>query len=410
MPVLTFAADTSGPLAAIRVCADAVDSRLRGLEIDDRLAEAPLPRNAQDQVLASAADEPVWIRSAGQPAHQWVRTALEELAGEELLYRALSARPLGLIAMIGFLRDVTAGNGWTPPPLRASIVFDDPNVRWRRYGYIDYRELVEHADAHNYHAIMAMIPLGAWAHKPTVELFQARRDRLSLVFHGNNHVKRELMQPQTRTAAVSLTAQALRRVQRFEQRTGLGVDRVMMPPHGMAARTITQALSGFGFDSLCAIHPLPWTEAPPAERPLLGWWPGEFVEGCAVIPRIPLSSSATDIALRAFMDHPVVLYGHHDDLADSLGILARAADAVNRLGEARWLSSEAVATSNYATRGTPGTSSSCGHIPPARGGPRVGDHAGRAHRAEGRARRRPVGRLVTRSRRAPGVQYRRARG
>ena len=190
----------------------------------------------------------------------------------------------------------------------------------------------------------------AWAHKPTVELFQARRDRLSLVFHGNNHVKRELMQPQTRTAAVSLTAQALRRVQRFEHRTGLGVDRVMMPPHGMAARTITQALSGFGFDSLCAIHPLPWTEAPPAERPLLGWWPGEFVEGCAVIPRIPLSSSATDIALRAFMDHPVVLYGHHDDLADGLGILARAADAVNRLGEARWLSSEAVATSNYATR------------------------------------------------------------
>ena len=42
--------------------------------------------------------------------------------------------------------------------------------------------------------------------------------------------------------------------------------------------------------------------------------------------------------MRAFLDHPVVLYGHHEDLAGGLEPLARAAEAVNRLGDVHWMS------------------------------------------------------------------------
>jgi hypothetical protein len=81
---------------------------------------------------------------------------------------------------------------------------------------------------------------------------------------------------------------------------------------------------------------------------LAGWRPAEFIEGCAVIPRIPFTSSPADIALRGFLDHPIVLYGHHDDIADGPELLEQLAAAVNRLGDVRWMSSGEIALSNVA--------------------------------------------------------------
>ena len=73
------------------------------------------------------------------------------------------------------------------------MLFDDPNLRWRSYGFINYGELLEHADAHGYHVAMAMIPLDAGRpNRAAAALFRERRDRLSLVFHGNDHIKGEL--------------------------------------------------------------------------------------------------------------------------------------------------------------------------------------------------------------------------
>ena len=80
--------------------------------------------------------------------------------------RARRARPLPARA---------ARRAGGAPPLRAAIVFDDPNLRWRSYGYIDYRRLVEHADEHGYHAAMAMIPLDAGAAAPADGALFARR-------------------------------------------------------------------------------------------------------------------------------------------------------------------------------------------------------------------------------------------
>ena len=47
----------------------------------------------------------------------------------------------------------------------------------------------------------------------------------------------------------------------------------MMPPHGLCSEPMARALGDVGFDALCAIHPLPWTEQPPADPPLAGWRP-----------------------------------------------------------------------------------------------------------------------------------------
>jgi hypothetical protein len=198
---------------------------------------------------------------------------------------------------------------------------------------------------------MAMIPLdAARAHPAARELFARRPDRLSLVFHGNDHIKKELLAPADAGTALAMTAQAVRRIERFEARSGLRVDRVMMPPHGLCSQYVSRALAAVGFDALCAIHPLPWTEERPASPPLAAWRPAEFVGGCAVIPRIPLTSTIADIALRGFLDQPVVVYGHHEDVADGLEPLAEAAARVNRLGDVQWTSVGEIALGNQAHR------------------------------------------------------------
>jgi hypothetical protein len=327
-----------------------VDARLRGVVLCARLAGPALDPDG-DEVLAVADSGPAWTASAGPaPVHR-VRAALGELDADEPLYALLSRRALAAVALIHFLRAVSAPAGWRPPPLRATMHFDDPNLRWRTYGFINYGELLEHADAHGYHVAMATIPLDAGRpNRAAAALFRERPDRLSLVFHGNDHIKGELMAPKDVAGATAVAAQALRRVERFERRFALRVDRVMTPPHGMCSEHMTRALGALGFDALAAIYPRPWTDRFPSDPPLAGWHPADWVGGCAVIPRIPLSSSVADIALRAFLDHPVVLYAHHEDVADGLEPLATAAAAVNRLGDVHWMSMGEIATSNGERR------------------------------------------------------------
>ena len=354
LPTLVFEAGEGRATAGSRVRLSedaALDRRLRGLLVSDRLGAPLSVASDADGVLAATDAGPAWTRAAGPPALCRVAAALPELEPPAALREMLAERPLAMLALIEFLRAVGERHADRPPPLRATFLFDDPNLRWRTYGFIDFRRLLAHAEAHGYHAAMATIPLDAGRqHRATVELFRRRPERLSLVYHGNDHLSGELLRADDVGRATSIAAQALRRAARIESRYGLRVDRVMTPPHGMCSAQVARVLGPLGFDALCAIHPLPWTERVPPSRPLAGWQPAEFAAGCAVVPRLPLTAGRTEIALRAYLDQPLVLYGHHDDLAGGLDPLARTAAEVNRLGPVRWASLGEIALSNAATR------------------------------------------------------------
>jgi hypothetical protein len=331
----------------------AVDRRVRGVVFRrQRIGPEPELDTSGEQVLGATRCGAIWTRRQGTNACHRVRAELHELGPGQMLREGLgSGGALALVALVHFLRGLCAESGWRPPPLRAAIMFDDPNLRWRSYGFIDYPRLLRHTDEHGYHAAMAMIPLdGGRAHRAAVRAFRSRPDRLSLVVHGNNHVKRELLAPADDATALALSAQALRRVARFEARHSLIVDRVMTPPHGRCSTHVARALGSLGFDALCAIHPLPWTDTPPGDSPIAGWDPADFACGCPVIPRLPLGSSSADLALRAFLDHPLILYGHHEDVASGLEPLAQAAARVNRVGAVEWTSIGQIARTNYALR------------------------------------------------------------
>jgi hypothetical protein len=353
-PILAYvgANGPGGVTRDVRVGSDqTVDRRLRETVLLEQAIGRPVRPDEHDVPLAVSVDGPAWTRRVGPLRVDRVGSPLPELGEGMTLLQALHGpHSLGLVALVEFLRALDA-NGWSAPELRAAFVFDDPNLRRNRYGYLDYRQLVAHADDHGYHAAMAMVPLDARCHSDAaVAMFRGRPDRLSIVMHGNNHSVEELMTARDFPEALALSAQALRRVAWFEAKTSLSVSRVMMPPHASWSRIGARALGALGYDGLCSTHPYPTTEPAPDGRVLAGWTGVDFFDGCAVIPRVPLSMDRTGLALRAFLDQPLVLYGHHGDLARGLEPLAAAAALVNGLGDVRWCSVGEMVCGNHALR------------------------------------------------------------
>jgi len=341
-----------------------LDRRLRGQRLRDASVRhaGALQAGGCDVVLATRGGQPLWIaRGARSGAHDDVAVAPAELGEDEPLRERLrDGRFLALAALVHFTRAVCAPLGWRPPPLRACFLFDDPNLHWGSYGHLRYRELVEEADRHEYHVAFATVPLDGWyVHPRTARLFRERADRLSLVVHGNDHTHRELARPAAADERRAMLAQALRRLAAFERRSGVPVGRIMVAPHGVCSREVARELVPLGFEALCISRPYPWLarppkswlERPPDSSPLAGWEPASVVDsGLPVILRRAFGAPDEDLALRAFLDQPLVLYGHHGDMAGGVDRLAELATLVNGLGEIDWMSPAQIALTNVATR------------------------------------------------------------
>jgi hypothetical protein len=348
---------TSTPLARCLRGAELPDAHLLGAL---GAAEPSVDRAA---VLAFCGEVPTWTRRGK------LETALlfpAELGPDEALRERLcERRSAALLPLVHFLRELTAAEGGQPPAPRASLVFDDPNLHWPTYGFVDLAALGEHARAHGYHAGLAMVPLDAWyAHPGALQALRESGGALSLLVHGNDHYGGELGHLHDEAEALALAAQALRRIRSFERRTGLGVERVMVPPHEQCSQAAATALRRCGFGALTVTQPYPWLgdggrswlAHPPAAGPLVGWHPVDYAEGLPVLLRHPIvGRSLPEMALRAFLGQPLILYGHQTDLDEGLDVLAAAAAEVERLGPARWCSLGEIATAARETTPEPST-------------------------------------------------------
>jgi hypothetical protein len=342
--------------------APGLDRRLRGQALPDRRLRgiAPLAAGANSEILATVAGAPVWSREGSLDL---VAIAPEELgAAEPLRDRLGGERSLALLPLLELLRGLTADSAWRSPPLRATFLLDDPNLHWPSYGFLSLPELGRHASAHGYHLALAMIPLDACVAHPGAVRILREQAGISLCVHGNDHYGGELGNTRDQAAALALAAQAQRRISAFERRTGVPVSRVMVPPHEECSEAMAAALARTGYAASTMTRPFPWLSAPPvhwltagaASGALVGWDPADTgAGGLPVLLRHPLADahfSPAELALRAYLDQPLILYGHHDDLADGLGLLAERSAAVNRLGTVRWSSLGELASANVRQR------------------------------------------------------------
>jgi hypothetical protein len=372
VPVLLASAEERAETGAVQAITlaeqEALARPLRGAQLTDAhlatLAEkAPTDapagtKDASGTVLASIAGHPVWTLAEDR---RWVASAPLELDEREALReRLFPGRTLALLALAHFLADLTAGRRFEPGPLRAAIVLDDPNLHWPSYGHVRYRALADHAAEHRYHVSFAMVPLDAWlVHPGAARLFRERTAQLSLCVHGNDHTGPELSRPTSDDEGVALAARALRRMGRLQERTGVPVSRVMVPPHERVSEQAARGLVTCDYDALCTTRPYPWLVSglgqpwltrPPEAGPLAGWESVDVVgDGLPVLLRSSFEHPREDLVLRAFLGQPLILYGHHEDLRDGMDLLANAAADVNRLGDVRWGSLELLARGGVET-------------------------------------------------------------
>ncbi len=332
-----------------------LDPRLRDRSLhDDEIDRlAPIEPGRREEALASFEGRPAWVGNGKSPVPTYRIAAMPtELAPTESLRSRLRGnRFLRLLPLVDFLRRITGADEWRPPRLRAAFVIDDPNLHWRSYGYVDYRALRAIAESHGFHVAIALVPLDGWfAHREAVRLF-AESPSLSLLVHGNNHLRRELDRPMPMAERVALLQQALRRIEKFERKTGLSVSRVLAPPHGACAEDSLRAALQTGFESACISRPEPWRVSRQPGSATVGMSPADHVAGgFPVIPRHKLGDDWDDLVLRAYLNQPLILYGHHADFRDGLDVLASAAANINRLGDVRWCSVGEISRSNFASR------------------------------------------------------------
>jgi hypothetical protein len=341
-----------------------LDRRLRGARLPDIHLGVALESGERLEpperavVLASHDGKPTWIRAANRETALLIPAELGE--EEALRERLCDRRSAALLPLIHFLREITAAVRWRPPAARASLLFDDPNLHWPSYGFVKLGALGDHARSYGYHAALATVPLDAWfAHPRAVRALQAGRGAISLLVHGNDHLGGELGRSGTEGEAVALAAQARRRVEVFQRRTGIQVEPVMVPPHEECSAATPRGLLRCGFEAITMTRPFPWLAPPPRPwltrpgnvGPLVGWRPADLVAGLPVLLRHPLlGRSIPDMALRSFLDQPLILYGHQADLLEGLGVLESAVEDVNRLRPTRWCSLGEIAAGSFETR------------------------------------------------------------
>ena len=321
-----------------------------------------LARRGAEETLVAVAGKTIWaLAQAVKTPRLRVATPLPGLKPDERLCQLLNGESfLRALPVYLFARAVAPGPRWEPPPLRACLVVDDPNLHWISYGRINYPLLAAFARAHRFHAAMAMVPLDTWwTHAGAAALFRNNADVVSLLVHGNNHKHFELADPALRHTADELALEALTRMEQFEQQAALPVDRVMAPPHGVCRPEMMAALARQGYEGMTTNRWSLWKHNPPSSLPAdTGMRPADILDGgCPVVNRFRFRSEIcrNEIVIAALLGQPVIPYGHHLDFANNMDAVRHTAEFLNGLGEVKWMRMADIFATNFEQHVAGGT-------------------------------------------------------
>ena len=268
----------------------AVPRPFRGRTLTDSSTKQALPGTYDEWglVLATVPGGRVWIARADDQfvAASWP----EELGVRRNAPEQLTAgRFMGLCRSRTSCASSRSRRRGSSPESKACFVFDDPNLHWWSYGYLDYRELAAHAEAHDYRVTAATIPLDQWyIHRATA---RSSRGRISRLVRGS------WQQPHTARAwpsrrsdrASTLAAQALSDPARFGERERRSVPS-WFPRTAPVRWRCSRAACVRGSSDLRRMALLVASEAD-ASTPLSGWQPLDRIAGLPVIPRLHVVAS-----------------------------------------------------------------------------------------------------------------------
>lgn len=325
-------------------------------DLGAKLSFAEVRSAPGEEVVLEADGQALWVETTNQSgARVTVAGGLPDLPGNTPAgLRLIENRWLQLVPLLDFLVTVTAPFDWERRPPRACLMFDDPNLHWRTFGFIDFQQLARHASEHNYHASMAMVPLDTWyTNDGAARIFRDHHHQLSLLIHGTYRTHAELICAMPAARRLALLTEGIRRIQRFEQRSGIMVSRVMAPPHHACSVEACVLMSNTGYDAACVSwNALVRHNQGVAWQSQFGLRPAELLaQGFPVVPRFNFGGREDSrVFLAALLRQPIIMLGHHWDLAEGLAPLAQAAGTVNRLGHVEWSDMAAILRASWLGR------------------------------------------------------------
>jgi hypothetical protein len=363
-PFLAFAGSGAGDAADSGVpvtfaSSPAIPETLRGrtlFAIEPTFSAALQPAASLDDG-ARVNGRPIWKISTNRHGTSLIAATPPPLLPEERRLPEIfnGETFLHVLPVWLFFRGLAERNAWRPPPLRACMVVDDPNLHRSSYGSLDYRKILEFARSRPFHLAVAMVPLdGWWFSSSAARLFRENPGVFSLQVHGNNHLAGEMALPWSESERRSLVSQSLRRTAAFENKTKLRVDRVMVPPHGVCSREMIDSLWDAGYEGMNSIRWSLWKHAPAATLP-----PDAFLRPAAMLGRgLPVISRfrfkspicRNEIHVAALLGQPIIPYGHHPDFSQGMADVQAAVDEINALGPVQWLSMRKILETNFEQR------------------------------------------------------------
>jgi len=262
---------------------------------------------------------------------------------------------LDALPVLVFARRVLGGTAWRAPLCQANVIVDDPNLRFRRYGHLDFRQAATLAQERHFHLTVGFVPIDYRRTAPAIaRLLHENPKSNSLDFHGNDHLKREMGRNVAYSVADFSVRQALARMDHHRSLTGLRAARVMTLPHGVVNRVWVKALSSAGYAAAIARRSYSFAENPeeegadalyemrPAETSLLGF---------PIINRFRLEDPIEEVLFAAWLGKPIILYTHHHSFADWNTLVAKV-EFVNRHAQPVWTDIETLVRHNYLLRQT----------------------------------------------------------
>ena len=350
----------TGTFAAPRLCfghGSAVPRVFRGRTVGLPRAAclAPQVSAGGGEVLATVEGRPTWM-DRSEPGRRVEHCAvdLRDAGTATALFQCLAAGGVAqLLPILEMVRRVLGRTEWTPPPIRANLMFDDPNLHAANYGHLNFAALVRSAEAHDYHASFATVPVDTWyTSRKAAALFRDFPHRLSLLIHGHYHRFEEMARFPTPQVALREMGQALNRIRRFEQRSGVAVARVTAAPHGVCSELTLQAMARLGYEGAAiSNHYLKERNPGALWVPAVGADMAVFAGGTPVVPRFRISRDyQANVLLAAYLDQPIIPAGHHGDFADDFGLVQEVAGFINGLGPVRWTGMKDIFRANFYRR------------------------------------------------------------
>ncbi len=344
--------NSSGSLHYISGNERAVTHQLTGLEFPFPAGKTfylKLDQRSDARVILAVRSDrqivPVLIEkeNRGQKIFLLSRTLFADDNGVDLTAQNAEEAFGKIAAVMVFTKYCAAEHGWHSFRHYANLTIDDPWLR-EPYGNLNYANLLQEMEKHNFHTTIAFIP---WnydrSRADVVSLFLGHADRFSICIHGDDHAHKEFTDYASKPLGVQVAAlrQSVARMDRFQAQSGIPYDRVMVFPHSIAPEQTLEALKANDYLATINSRNVPMDSIEPADllfalRPvtlLFGNFPS-ILRYPAVEP-----TPSYRIAIQDFLDNPLFYYVHQDFFAKGSDAFDGLADEVNRLEpDTKWRS------------------------------------------------------------------------